>query len=109
MAHGSWLHVDANSSFTLQNIPFGIFSNASGPPRVGSAIGNQIMDLAALQRKGMFSGPNLRASDCFQQVRTRALLLEQGGLLVLLKALQLLMSMWGKMLLIQIAVERRHR
>ncbi|MEG3001596.1 MAG: fumarylacetoacetase [Comamonas sp.] len=41
------------SEFPLQNLPYGIFSTAATPqPRVGVAIGDQILDLAAAAQAG---------------------------------------------------------
>ncbi|MDB6166805.1 MAG: fumarylacetoacetase [Lacunisphaera sp.] len=52
----SWLE-SANAStadFALQNLPYGIFRTAAQPdPRVGVAIGTQILDLAAAARAGL--------------------------------------------------------
>ena len=36
----SWVEIPKNSDFTIQNLPFGIFSTSSNSPRVGVAIGN---------------------------------------------------------------------
>jgi fumarylacetoacetase len=49
------------SDFPLQNLPFGVFrsrKNRGEPPRGGVAIGDQILDLAAL---GVKTGPTLNA------------------------------------------------
>ncbi|SAK39016.1 fumarylacetoacetase [Caballeronia temeraria] len=52
----SWIE-SANalaSDFPIQNLPFGIFSDAVNPqPRAGVAIGEWIVDLAALERAGL--------------------------------------------------------
>ena len=37
-----------DSDFPIQNLPYGVFQTAGGSPRVGVAIGNQILDLSAL-------------------------------------------------------------
>ncbi|WP_375444213.1 fumarylacetoacetase [uncultured Fibrella sp.] len=43
----SWLSISPDSDFSIHNLPFGIFSTASQPePRVGVAIGDQIIDMA---------------------------------------------------------------
>jgi fumarylacetoacetase len=42
--------------FPLQNLPFGVFSPRSEAPRVGVAIGDQILDLAAVERAGLLAG-----------------------------------------------------
>ncbi|MCB0430436.1 MAG: fumarylacetoacetase [Flavobacteriales bacterium] len=49
----TWLTVPEQSDFPIQNIPFGIFrSNASTPPRVGSRIGDTVIDIHALSTLG---------------------------------------------------------
>ncbi|NJL12392.1 MAG: fumarylacetoacetase [Microscillaceae bacterium] len=48
----SWVNVPVNSDFTWHNLPFGIFSDAKAGPRVGVAIGEDILDLAALRQLG---------------------------------------------------------
>ena len=44
----SWVEVVQDSDFPIQNLPFGIFSKDNTSPRVGVAIGNQILDLKSL-------------------------------------------------------------
>ena len=51
----SWVEVPANSDFPIQNLPFGIFK-LDGYKRAGVAIGNQVLDLAALQSHGFLNG-----------------------------------------------------
>ena len=57
----SWINVDANSDFPIQNIPFGIFkskTNSSSnqteanPSKVGVALGDKVIDLHALYSLG---------------------------------------------------------
>lgn len=48
----SWIEVDANSDFPIQNLPFGIFKTQSSSPRVGVAIGDLVLDLAILNKLG---------------------------------------------------------
>ena len=50
------MHIDvpAGSDFTLANLPFGIFSTPGSSPRAGMAVGDQILDLAALATTGCF-------------------------------------------------------
>ncbi len=53
----SWLTIPDHSDFTLQNLPFGIFSNNEDPQRrPGIAIGEYVLDLQALNHGGFFSG-----------------------------------------------------
>lgn len=45
----SWVEgADAHTDFPVQNLPFGVFSPGGGPPRIGTAIGDWRLDLAAL-------------------------------------------------------------
>jgi len=50
---------DADCDFPLQNLPFGVFRKRSGAaqfqesPRIGVAIGDQILDLAACAKQGL--------------------------------------------------------
>ena len=48
----SWIEVKPNSDFPLQNLPFGIFKTQSSSPRIGVAIGDQVLDLAILNKLG---------------------------------------------------------
>ncbi len=48
--------IPPQSDFSLQNLPFGIFSNNENPElRPGIAIGEYVLDLQALNRAGFFS------------------------------------------------------
>lgn len=44
------------TDFPIQNLPFGVFRRAGGEPRGGVAIGDQVLDLAAALREGLFEG-----------------------------------------------------
>ena len=50
----SWIAVDANSDFSIQNLPFGIYSDQITKHRACSAIGEYIIDLAELNRRDFF-------------------------------------------------------
>src|SRR5262249_49801356 len=55
----SFVPVPTGSHFPIQNLPFGIFRpRAGGNPRAGVAIGEQVVDLAALERNGLLSVPS---------------------------------------------------
>ena len=62
----SWIPVDKNSDFPIQNLPFGIFIPPLFPgaeskdllPRVGVAIGEYVLDLAKLKKAGLFNALN---------------------------------------------------
>jgi fumarylacetoacetase len=46
---------EPDTDFPIQNLPFGVFRRTAsgGPPHIGVAIGNQILDLAACARQGL--------------------------------------------------------
>lgn len=53
-AASSWVPgADAHPDFPVQNLPLGVFSPTGALPRVGAAIGNQIVDLDALATAGL--------------------------------------------------------
>ncbi|KAH3784630.1 fumarylacetoacetase-like isoform X2 [Dreissena polymorpha] len=55
----SFIPVSPESHFPIQNLPYGVFSTADNPkPRIGVAIGDQILDLGAV--KVFFEGPVMR-------------------------------------------------
>ena len=59
----SWVESanDGHTDFPLQNLPLGVFRPAPGAaPRVGVAIGDQLLDLAAADERGLLP-PALRA------------------------------------------------
>ena len=52
----SFGEVAADSHFPLQNLPFGVFSTQSDPaPRAGVAIGDRVLDLAALEEAALLA------------------------------------------------------
>jgi fumarylacetoacetase len=55
----SWVESanDGQTDFPIQNLPFGVFSNGSNGARVGVAIGDWIVDLAALEAARAISVP----------------------------------------------------
>jgi fumarylacetoacetase len=56
----SWVESanEATRDFPIQNLPFGIFSdNTNAARRVGVAIGDEIVDLRALQAAGLLTLP----------------------------------------------------
>lgn len=59
-AQRSFINYDADSNFPIQNLPYGVFSPLEGgPKRVGVAIGDFVLDLAALEKLGFFNGLGL--------------------------------------------------
>lgn len=62
----SFIEVDNNSDFPIQNLPYGIFrQNGEDTFRVGTAIGNYVLDLKALYDDGFFVETSAEGSDCF--------------------------------------------
>ncbi len=50
----SWLEITADSDFSINNIPFGIFKTDKIPPGCCTAIGEYVVDLAVLAEHGYF-------------------------------------------------------
>ena len=48
------ISIAEDSDFSIHNLPFGIFSTKGTEPRIGIAIGDQILDLSALGTLGAF-------------------------------------------------------
>jgi fumarylacetoacetase len=44
----TWLHLPDGTPYGVENLPFGVFSSPDEDPRVGVAIGDQVIDLAPL-------------------------------------------------------------
>lgn len=65
----SFVNVQPSSQFPLQNLPYGVLSTATDPtPRPGVAIGDFVLDLRAVKRAGLLSGPELSVhGGCFEQ------------------------------------------
>ena len=55
----SWVEVAENSDFPIQNLPFGIFETDDWSPRIGVAIGDQVLDITVLADAGLFDGLDL--------------------------------------------------
>ena len=49
----SWIEVKEDSDFSLQNLPYGVFSTRDTEPRVGVAIGDWVLDLKVLAQEGV--------------------------------------------------------
>ena len=50
----SWVPVAAQSDFPIQNLPFGVFVRDGGVPRIGVAIGDEVLDCHAVAQAGFF-------------------------------------------------------
>ena len=63
----SWTRVSRSSPFPIQNLPYGVFSTPGSAPRVGVAIGEQVLDLAQLAASGLLTIPGVDAYELFAQ------------------------------------------
>ncbi len=54
----TWIDIPKNSDFSIHNIPFGIFSTKDSKKRVGTAIGDMILDLKLASDQGVFDNLN---------------------------------------------------
>ncbi len=65
----SWIAAanDARADFPIQNIPFGVFrrKNSDEPARCATAIGDQVIDLAALHDAGLFEDTLVAGENVF--------------------------------------------
>jgi len=70
----SWVTVERNSHFPIQNLPYGVFSTDSEPGhRVGVAIGTQVLDLSKISH--LFNGPLLKGNqDVFKAATLNSLM-----------------------------------
>lgn len=59
----SWIAIDKDSDFPIQNIPFGIYSEAGSSPRACVAIGDKIADLYELASRGYLDGMGFNTED----------------------------------------------
>ena len=64
----SWIDVDTNSDFPIQNIPFGIYSpKEGGDLHVATAIGDYLIDLAYLDDAGFFIDTEIEETEVFHE------------------------------------------
>lgn len=61
----SWVNIPAGSDFTMQNLPFGVFKTEFFKPRVGVAIGDQVLDLYSLSILGYLKDQPFELEDYF--------------------------------------------
>lgn len=76
----SWVaSANEHPDFPIQNLPLGIVSPAGGRTRAGVAIGDQILDLAALLAGGLLAGEARRAAEATGGATLNALLALGAG------------------------------
>jgi fumarylacetoacetase len=57
----TWLSIPDASPFSVDNLPWGVFSGGGRGPRVGVAIGDHVLDLAGALDDDVFARPSLNA------------------------------------------------
>ncbi|XP_022979078.1 fumarylacetoacetase-like [Cucurbita maxima] len=68
MALKSFIEVQPDSHFSIQNLPYGVFKTApDSVQRPCVAIGEYLLNLAEIAAAGLFDGSLLKNSDCFDQ------------------------------------------
>jgi fumarylacetoacetase len=71
----SFVPVAAESHFPIQNLPYGVFRRRSGgPPTIGVAIGEFVLDLALLEEQNLLSPSTLRGKKVFCESALNALM-----------------------------------
>jgi len=59
----TWVDVPAGSQFPMQNLPYGVFTRDGSEPRIGTRIGDRVLDLTAAERTGLLdAGGTLQAA-----------------------------------------------
>ncbi|MBD2896318.1 hypothetical protein amrb99_52660 [Actinomadura sp. RB99] len=58
----SWVELDEDDGFGIENLPYGVFSRPGEMPRVGVAIGAYVLDLAGLSAAGLVEDRHYFAS-----------------------------------------------
>ncbi|GIV27601.1 MAG: hypothetical protein KatS3mg027_1415 [Bacteroidia bacterium] len=67
MSLKSWKTISPNSDFSIHNIPFGIYSDASVKHAACSAIGDEIIDLKELAQNGFFKDIHPQLTEIFSK------------------------------------------
>ncbi|UOB19519.1 fumarylacetoacetase [Abyssalbus ytuae] len=61
----SWINIPEDTDFTIYNIPFGIYTNDDVNNHIATAMGNYVIDLDVLHKRGYFKDVDL-PEDIFQ-------------------------------------------
>jgi fumarylacetoacetase len=59
LSEPSWVPGAAGSSYDVDNLPYGVFSLGDSPARVGSRVGDHVLDLSAALGESTFDRPQL--------------------------------------------------
>ena len=63
----SWISVPEGSDFPIQNLPFGVFTKSGSTARVGTRIGDTVIDLSILAASGQLEVAGFTAEDFSQE------------------------------------------
>jgi len=63
----SWISVPEESDFPIQNLPFGVFTTSGSTARVGTRIGDTVIDLSILAASGQLEVAGFTAEDFSQE------------------------------------------
>lgn len=64
----SFIHVESESHFPIQNLPYGVFKDSSNSnPRIGVAIGDYVLDLSVIEDAGYFNNTAVAGKGVFKQ------------------------------------------
>lgn len=63
----SFIETTPESNFPIQNLPYGIFQQGEQSPRVGTAIGDYILDLSVIDEAGLLNGTGAEGKNIFNQ------------------------------------------
>jgi fumarylacetoacetase len=64
----SWVQVEENSHFPIQNLPYGIFCKKNSKEKhICTAIGNHILDLSVLSDSGILNIPQIKDKSVFNE------------------------------------------
>ncbi|MED1471953.1 fumarylacetoacetase [Bacillus salipaludis] len=61
----SFIKTKPDSHFPIQNLPYGIFQKNGQNPRVGTAIGDYVLDLSVIDEAGLLKGTGAEAKNIF--------------------------------------------
>ena len=81
------------TAFPIQNLPFGVFQPGAGAaPRVGVAIGDQVLDLRAAADAGLLEAPAPALAACGAPALNAVMALDAAGRLALRRAISRLLD-----------------
>lgn len=61
----SFIETSPDSHFPIQNLPYGIFQKKGESPRVGTAIGDYVLDLTVINQAGLLNGTGAEEKNIF--------------------------------------------